>query len=159
MARETGSIRSLVLVTHVSTQGGGESNNDGFVGKTRMGVSMGISRPSQISLGLYRRKTAGDAEKPMHANAGPQDRVGIGESSPMLFTRRIVCRFTQSEHEEYDRLSQQPRQDLARFLPDGRLCWNKGAARKLILLSPFPPFLTTVRFSSPLASRRRPAFS
>lgn len=53
----------------------------------------------------------------------------------MLFTRRIVRRFTPEEQEEYNRLSQQPRQSLARFLPDGTLCWNRGAARKLILLS------------------------
>jgi hypothetical protein len=53
----------------------------------------------------------------------------------MPYTRRILCRFTPEEQEEYNRLCQQPRRSLARFLPDGTLCWNRGAARKLILLS------------------------
>lgn len=65
----------------------------------------------------------------------PGEKRRIGESLPLLFTRRIVCRFTEVEQKRYDELSKAPLQKLARYLPDGRIVWNQHSARQLILLS------------------------
>ncbi|OBT87126.1 hypothetical protein VE02_02227 [Pseudogymnoascus sp. 03VT05] len=49
------------------------------------------------------------------------ERRRIGESLPLLFTRRIICRFTETEQKTYDELSREPLQKLAKFLPGGRV--------------------------------------
>lgn len=73
-----------------------------------------------------------------YASKDPKDiNLGkaIGEALPRLQTRRIVCRFHESEQKTYDKYSELPIRKLAHFLDNGRLVWNKKHARQLILNS------------------------
>lgn len=80
------------------------------------------------------RRTYSSVDPAVELNAlGEKKR--IGESLPLLFTRRIICRFTETEQKRYDELSREPLQKLAKYLPDGRIVWNQHSARQLILLS------------------------
>lgn len=65
--------------------------------------------------------------------ADPSKRVS--DSLPKLYNRRILARLTDNEQDTYDALSKEPLRKIARFLPEGKVVWNRKYARQLVLLS------------------------
>lgn len=96
--------------------------------------SVGGERIREIWGACLLRRTYSSKDPSMDAGAPGRVRR-IGESLPLLFTRRIVCRFTEAEQQRYNDLSREPLRKLARYLDDGRIVWNQRSARQLILLS------------------------